>query len=212
MTTYDPIEFQFQVHNDALITESAYLCPYGLPWGATLEVTPGQADVPPGTAAIFNCRLTLDGDIIQPGCTNDQGFRLTAWRIADDADEQWGSCFYFVRPRVRTRIEIQKTDWYESDLSIYGRLSLDTDQQVSLDDHLPLRVRLRLEVDDPDVPGEWAAAWVQAGGSFSVSRSDFTGPAGQRLRVQAWFDRTDLLSSSRSDLVECIHAVTPYIG
>lgn len=212
MTSYHPIEFQFQVHNDAVVTETAYLCPYGLPWGTTLEVTPAQADIPPGVAAIFNCRLTLDGDIIRPGCTNDQGFRLTAWRVADDADEQWGSCFYFVRPRVRTRVEIQKVDWYESDLSIHGRLSLDTDQAVDLADQLPLRVRVRLEVDDPDVPGVWATAGVQPGGSFAVSRKDFFGPAGRRLRVQAWFDRTDLMASSRSDVFERIHAVAPYIG
>lgn len=211
MTTYDPIEFQFQVQNDAVVTETAYLCPYGLPWGTTLEVTPGQADIAPGTAAIFHCRLILNGTIIRPGCTNDQGFRLTAWRIADDADEQWGSCFYFVRPRVRTRTEIHKADWYESDVSIYGRLSLDTDQAVDLDDQLPLRVRVRLEFDDPDAPGVWVTTAVQPGGSFAVNRKDVYGPAGQKLRVQAWFDRTDLLSSSRSDLVECVHAVAPVI-
>ena len=56
MTTYDPIEFQFQVHNDALITESAYLCPYGLPWGATLEVTPRQAEM----IAAFDAASRLD--------------------------------------------------------------------------------------------------------------------------------------------------------
>lgn len=211
MTAYDPIEFQFQVHNDALVTEAAYLCPYGLPWGATLEVTPGQADIPPGMAAVFHCRLTLDGNIIRPGCTNDQGFRLTAWRIAQDADEQWGSCFYFVRPRVRTRIEIQNANWQDSNLSVYGRLSLDTDQQVDLTYQLPLRVRVRLEVDDPNVPGEWASAAVQPGGSFSIIRNDLSGPDGQKLRVQAWFDRTEILASSRSAMVECIHTVTPII-
>ncbi|WP_328524035.1 hypothetical protein [Kribbella sp. NBC_00359] len=103
-----------------MVTETAYLSPYWRPWGATLEVTPGQADIPPGTSAVFQCSLPLDESIIRPGCTNDQGFRLTAWRIAEDTDEQWGSCFYFIRPRVRTRTEIYKADRYESDLSIYG--------------------------------------------------------------------------------------------
>ena len=41
--SYDPIHFSFQVHNDAKVIERAYLCPEGLPWGATLEVSPSQA-------------------------------------------------------------------------------------------------------------------------------------------------------------------------
>jgi hypothetical protein len=209
MTSYDPIEFPFQVHNDATVTETAYLCPYGLPWGATLEVTPSQAEIAPGTAAIFTCRLSLDGTIIQPGCTNDQGFRLTAWRVAQDADEQWGSCFYFIRPRIRTKVEILKADWYEQELSIYGRMSLDTDQDTDLADHLPLSVRVRLETD---ASREWATAAVQPGGAFMLRRKDFAGPSGARLQAQAWFDRTDLLGSSRSTPVACDHAEAPYIG
>lgn len=207
--TYDPIQFRFQVHNDATVTETAYLVPYGLPWGATLDVIPGQAEIPPGTAAIFNCQLSLDGEIIQPGCTNDQGFRLIAWRVAQDADEQWGSCFYFIRPRVRTKIEILKADWYEEDLSIYGRLSLDTDQKVNLADHLPLQVRIRLETGSFRL---WVTVPVQPGGAFTLRRHDFAGPDEATLRVQAWFDRTDLLASSRSKLVECVHAQEPVIG
>jgi hypothetical protein len=209
MTAYDPIEFRFQVANDATVTETAYLVPDGLPWGATLDVTPAQAEIPPGTAAVFACRLTLDGTIIRPGCTNDQGFRLTAWRRAEDADEQWGSCFYFVRPRVRTRVEILGADWYEQNLSIRGQLSLDTDQPVVLADHLPLQVRIRLETDGVLA---WVVAGVQPSGIFTLHRDDFAGPSGATLRIQAWFDRTDLLGSSRSKLVEIIHAVAPIIG
>lgn len=39
-----------------------------------------------------------------------------------------------------------------------GQVSLDTDQQVDLSDNLPLRVRVRLQVDDPAVPGQWVDA------------------------------------------------------
>lgn len=209
MTTYDPIDFTFQVHNDAVVTETAYLCPSGLPWGTTLKVSPSQADIAPGTAAVFHCRLTLDGTIIEPGCTNDQGFQLTAWRVAHDADEPWGSCFYYVRPRVHTSIEIENAQWYWSDLKVHGRLSLMTDQPVHLDDELPARVRVRIDVDDPNVPGKWTTAAVHPGGSFAVHLKDFSGPDNQKLRVQAWFDRTELLSSSRSNLVECTHYVAP---
>jgi hypothetical protein len=210
--SYDPIEFPFQVHNDAEVIETAYLCPNGLPWGATLDITPAQADIPPGQAAIFKCRLTLNDSIIRPGCANDQGFRLTAWRIADDADEQWGSCFYFLRPRVRTRLEIMQGAWYEKQMSVVGLLSLDTDQQVNLSDQLPLHVRVRLERNGGNgTIAEWVTAPVQASGAFTVQRPDFTGPAGAELRIQAWFDRTDLLGSSRSDIFVCTHEVMPVI-
>ncbi len=210
--SYDPIEFPFQVHNDAKVIERAYLCPEGLPYGATLEVSPRQADIPPGQAAIFHCRLTLDEAIIRPGCSNDQGFKLTAWRIAEDADERWGSCFYFVRPRVRTKVRIVRASWYESQLAIYGVLRLDTDQPVQLAAQLPLHVRLRLEtVDSTGSAKHWTTVPVQAGGAFVLTRADFKGLDPSELRIQAWFDRTDVLSSSRSDLVVVKHGVAPVI-
>ncbi len=210
--SYNPIVFPFQVHNDARVIERAYLCPEGLPWGATLEVSPAQADIAPGEAAIFQCRVTLDPAIIRPGCANDQGFRLTAWRIANDADERWGSCFYFLRPRVRTTLRIVQATWYESQLMVYGVLGVDTDQPVQLAEQLPLRVRIRLEVAAAGGSSQWVVANVQAGGAFSFSSPSFSGPVPAQLRVQAWFDRTDLLGSSRSDVVTCNHEMTPVIG
>jgi hypothetical protein len=210
--SYDPIQFPFQVHNDATVVESAYLCPEGLPWGATLEVSPKQVDIAPGESAIFQCRLTLNPEIIKPGCANDQGFRLTAWRIAHDADERWGSCFYFLRPRIRTTLQIQKASWYESQLAVYGVLGLDTDQPVQLADQLPLRVRIRLEVTDTNgTTASWVQASVQPGGTFVYTRPDFNGLVPAQLRAQAWFDRTDLLGSSRSKLVACNHETIPVV-
>jgi hypothetical protein len=210
--SYDPIHFAFQVHNDATVIESAYLCPEGLPHGATLEVAPAQADIAPGETAIFQCRLTLNPDIIKPGCANDQGFRLTAWRTAHDADERWGSCFYFLRPRVRTTLRILQASWYETQLSVYGVLGLDTDQPVQLADHLPLSVRVRLEITHANgATARWVKASVQPGGTFMFSRPDFKGPVPADLRVQAWFDRTDLLASSRSGVVTCKHETMPVI-
>jgi hypothetical protein len=206
--SYNPIVFPFQVHNDATVIERAYLCPEGLPFGATLEVSPAHADIAPGQAAIFQCRMTLDPAIIRPGCANDQGFRLTAWRIAEDADERWGSCFYFLRPRVRTTLRIVRASWYERQLMVYGALALDTDQPVQLAAQLPLSVRIRLEtVDASGSSSRWVTASVQPGGAFT-----FTRPVPAQLRVQAWFDRTDLLGSSRSDVVTCNHEVMPVIG
>lgn len=148
----------------------------------------------------------------RPGGANDQAFQLTAWRVAHDADEPWGSCFYFVRPRVRTKIEIQRAEWFEERLSLHGRLVLDTDQSLTLAGQLPLQVRVRLEVDSAAGGGpEWVTAAVQPSGIFTVV-GPLAGSAGQVLRAQAWFDRTDLLGSSRSDSVECPHTVRPVIG
>lgn len=211
--SYDAITFPFQVHNDAKRVERAYLVPEGLPYGATLEVTPAQVDIEPGQAAIFSCRLTLDRTVIRPGCENDQGFKLTAWRIDEDADERWGSCFYFIRPRVRTTLHILQVSWYESQLTVYGSLGLDTDTGVQLAAHMPLRVRVRLEIVDSQgaATAEWVNVNVQAGGAFTISRNDFKGPVQSEVRVQAWFDRTDLLASSRSPLVTSTHQMTPVI-
>lgn len=213
--SYDTINFRFQVHNDAKRVERAYLVPEGLPYGATLEVTPSQADIDPGQAAIFFCRLTLDRNIIRPGCENDQGFRLATWRVDEDADERWGSCFYFLRPRVRTTLNILQANWYETQLSIYGVLGLDTDTGVQLASQLPLQVRVRLEVVSSSgamISAGWVKANVQPGGGFAISRPDFKGPAGAQLRVQAWFDRTDLLASSRSPLVTVPRQTAPIIA
>jgi hypothetical protein len=128
------------------------------------------------------------------------GFRLTAWRIANDADERWGSCFYFLRPRVRTTLRILQASWYETHLSIYGALGLDTDQPVQLADHLPLRVRVRLRWSLPARPRRAGRlpACSRAVRSCSPDRTSWPGAAD--LRVQAWFDRTDLLASSRSEM------------
>lgn len=211
--SYDAIEFLFQVHNDAKRVERAYLVPEGLPYGATLEITPAQADIAPGQAANFSCHLTLDRTIIQPGCQNDQGFRLTAWRIDEDADERWGSCFYFLRPRVRTTLRILQAAWYETRLSIYGQLALATDTSVQLASQLPLRVRVRLEIVDSqgNETSGWLNADVQPGGTFTISRTDWKGPEPAKLLMQAWFDRTDVLASSRSQLVVVQHETAPII-
>lgn len=209
---YDTIRFPFQVHNDATETETAYLSPEHLPYGARLEVTPAQADIAPGSAVVFQCALTIDNQIVRPGCDNDQGFLLTAWRVAHDADEKWGSCFYWLRPRVRTRLELERGYWYDGSYASYGTLSLDTDQNVTLGSQLPLTVRLRVEVisRDGDSDVQWHVIPVQPGGGFSL---DLTLEAsdGATVTTEAWFDRTVLLASSRSKPWVSVHQWAPVI-
>ncbi|WP_248763408.1 hypothetical protein [Pseudarthrobacter sp. SSS035] len=209
--TYDTIHFPFQVHNDASVSETAYLTPEHLPFGTRLEVTPSSAAVEPGTAVVFHCTLTVDDQIIRPGCDNDQGFLLTAWRVANDADERWGSCFYWLRPRVRTRLDWSRGSWYEDHFVLHGVLSLDTDTSVQLASQLPLSVRIRVDVEnDGDSEGQWHTVPVQPGGGFFLVLS-LDAPGGAIARSQAWFDRTDLLASSRSGVWESKHALTPVI-
>jgi hypothetical protein len=113
---------------------------------------------------------------------------------------------------VRTKVRIVRASWYESQLSVYGVLSLDTDQNVQLAAQLPLRVRLRLEtVDANGSAKQWITVPVQAGGAFVLTRADFKGLDPSELRIQAWFDRTDLLASSRSDVFSVKHGVAPVI-
>lgn len=211
--TYDTIQFPFQVHNDATGPETAYLTPEHLPFGTRLEVTPSSAEIEPGMAAVFQCALTLDDQVIRPGCVNDQGFLLTAWRVADDADQRWGSCFYWLRPRVRTRLELIRGQWYAGQFSVYGHLSLDTDTGLQLDSQAPLRVRIRIEVDDGgERHAQWHTVTLQQGGGFNLVLKKLDGPAGAIARTQAWFDRTDLLASARSNVRVATHTVAPVIG
>jgi hypothetical protein len=210
--TYDTIHFPFQVHNDATGPETAYLTPEHLPYGTRLEVTPSSAEIEPGSAAVFDCTLTINDQIIRPGCDNDQGFLLTAWRVADDADQRWGSCFYWLRPRVRTHLELIRGEWYEDHFSVYGRLSLDTDTGLQLGSQLPLSVRIRVEVEaDGEVEAHWHTVPVQQGGGFNLVL-EIGGPGGAIARSQAWFDRTDLLASARSNVRESKQGLAPVIG
>lgn len=88
---YPLIHFPMQVHNDRTRTEVAALVPKGLPYGSKLTISPQEWAIPTGEARVFNCTLQLDEDIIRPGCDNDSGFLLTAWRRGGEADEIWGS-------------------------------------------------------------------------------------------------------------------------
>lgn len=200
---YDPIEFQMQVHNDYIEPEIAALVPDGLPYGSRLEVSPAEAIIPPGQAQVFTCKLILHDDIIQPGCDNDKGFLLSAWRRDVEADELWGSCFYHVRPRYRTTIELIRGTWYQGRLSVYGRWKLvNTEVSPSLDGPLVIRVRLLFHDENNQTRTVWKTVALSGDGSFNlVSDAE----KGSEVIVQAWFDRTDHYGSSVSNEVAYKH-------
>ncbi len=199
-SSFEPIAFEFQVHNDYVEAELASLVPNSLPWGMTLEVSPAEAKIEPAQSAIFRCKLTLNPQIIQPGCTNDQGFLLTAWRRAEDSDEKWGSCFYFVRPRYKTKVNIMRGYWEAYRLFVVGEWLLTTDEEVDLSDQLPRFVRVRIEIEDADkdVRVLWRQVAVQENGLFRLEIPDLEARDPAEATIQVWFDRTDLLGSSVS--------------
>ncbi len=193
---YAPIHFPMQVHNDRLSTEVAALVPKGLPYGSKLTISPREWAIPSGEARVFNCTLELDEAIIRPGCDNDGGFLLTAWRRGGEADEIWGSCFYHVRPRFQTRIELVRGTWFHGRVTIHGLLQALTDEPLDLGDDLPLFVRIRMLVDGPGGPVHWRTVPVQANGGFELDTQIADGKA---MIAQAWFDRSVRLGSSVSN-------------
>lgn len=204
---YQPIEFAFQVHNDAVESEWASLVPDRLPWGYTLEVSPAEARIDSGKARIFHCKLTIDESVVRPGCDNDSGFLLTAWRRAEDSDEKWGSCFYFVRPRYETELTLTDGYWLHSRLTVNGRLDVVTGDPVDLSDQPQrfVRIRVRLDKGGGDEVTFWRTAPVAADGTFALSVEDGIVESGAEARVQAWFDRTDRLGSSTSNELPLKH-------
>jgi hypothetical protein len=133
--------------------------------------------------------------------------------LAEDSSENWGSCFYFLRPRLKTSLEIVQGLWYKDQLGAYGVLKILGEQQVSVASQLPLNVRLRIDVEGGDDLPEpvWVIKGVEANGTFRVNIKDFPGSPGAVARVQAWFDRTDLLGSSRSEVREFEHNAEPVV-
>jgi hypothetical protein len=191
---YDPIVFPMQVHNDRNQSETAALVPEGLRDGMKLTISPREHRIPSGEARIFTCTLELDRDVIRPGCDNDSGFLLTAWRRGGEADARWGSCFYHVRPRFKTMIELQQGSWFHGRMTLTGLMQPLTDAPLDLTEDMPLVARIRMLIDGGQVI--WRAAQIAADGSFSL---DITQDDGKVMVTQAWFDRTDRLASSVSN-------------
>lgn len=194
---YETTEFVYSVHNDAPWRETAYLVPTGLPWGATLEITPAEAVIASGGSAIFRCTLTVDQQIIRPGCSNDQRFLLTAWRVAYDADERWGSCLYFVRPRLATRVAITHSSWVDSHLIVIGTWQVTSDQPFDLGRNPAGDLRLRVAFTGATLPPLWRTTRIEPGGGFRIDLDDVDMDSTHAV-VQAYYERTDLYASAVS--------------
>lgn len=193
---FDPVTFRMQVHNDRSMTEIAALVPEGLRDGMRLTISPAEWAIPSGEARIFTCTLQLDHDLIRPGCDNDSGFLLTAWRRGGEADARWGSCFYHIRPRFRTALKLLRGGWHEGRLVLYGQLDPLTDAPLDLAQDMPLFARIRLQFDGETGPVSWRTVQIGPDGSFVL---DTQQKDGKTVVAQAWFDRTDRLGSAVSN-------------
>jgi hypothetical protein len=114
---YDPIDFDYSVHNDAIRTEYAYLEPDNLPAGMKLTVTPSRQPVPPKSTVTFHCRLELDEAVIDAGCRSDRQFRIVTWRQDPESSVRWGGVHYKVMPRKRCAATL--TGWWDYSNTIH---------------------------------------------------------------------------------------------
>lgn len=193
---YDPITFPMQVHNDRNAAELAALVPEGLRDGIKITISPREWEIPSGEARTFTCTLEIDRDVIVPGCDNDSGFLLTAWRRGGEADARWGSCFYHVRPRFRTLLELHGGYWFHDRLTVQGMLIPVSDDPIDLADDMPLVARIRTQLDGDGGPVVWHVVQINPDGRFAL---DTAATGGKVVAVEAWFDRTDRLGSSVSN-------------
>jgi hypothetical protein len=133
---------------------------------------------------------------VRPGCSNDSGFLLTAWRRAGEADEIWSSCFYHIRPRFRTNLELVRGTWLQGRIVVHGLLHVLADMAIDLTKDQPLVAWIRMLTDEPNGAVVWRAVPIQSDGRFVLNA---TVENGKTMVVEAWFDRTNQLGSSVSN-------------
>ena len=102
-----------------------------------------------------------------PVC-NDSRFTLTAWRRDGDADEIWGSWFFYIRPRFKPRIRFVRSSWGHGRLTVYGVLGVLTDATISLADDMPIVIRARLFLDGGRGDTVRSAVTAQGNGNFQL--------------------------------------------
>ena len=190
---YQPVEFDFSVHNAGVTAEESYLEPEHLPFGMTLTVSPPWQVVPAGATVLFHCRLALDSRIVAAGCRNDRRFRITAWREHPESAERWGGVEYEIRPREKTAVSVSGSWDYKNLVELQGKVTPN-----------PGGGTARLRLDYANHQARWVKVNVSASGAFAWTE---TSPANTRLLdVVALFDGNRLYASARSAV---IHVIPP---
>lgn len=186
---FEPVEFDFSVHNAGIRPELAYLEPDGLPYGMQLTVTPPFRTIASGKTAIFQCKLELDERIIRTGCENDRRFRIHAWREDPESSARWGGVEYEIRPREKTQAQLAGT-WDEGhNIELKGTVSPAPGGGV---------VRIRL--DFPQLQPTWIAVNCAPAGQFEWKGK---APSGNfSVRAVAVFEGNKKFASARSNDLE----------
>ena len=182
---YDPVEFDFSLHNAGWHSEIAYLEPQNLPYGMQLTVTPARQTIPPKATVLFRCKLALDNQILDAGCQSDREFHIVAWRVEGHTAVRWGGVAYKVKPRKATTTTL--TGYWNSDGSIHlsGGVSADPGGGV-------IHVRIAFA----GIAARWQAATIAAGGTFTLT---VTAPAGStELDSMALYEGSAMMGPSRS--------------
>jgi hypothetical protein len=182
---YEPVEFEYSVHNEASREEYAYLEPDGLAYGMKLTVTPHGQVVPPKSTVIFRCKLELDDKVLDAGCGSDRQFRLITWRRDPESSTKWGGVQYKVRPRKKCVVTLKGYWDYSDGIKIDGLINPDPGGGV---------VRLRLAFEGKDLV--WIPLTLSAGGFFTWEGSS---PGGStRLGAVASFEGTAVYGPATS--------------
>jgi hypothetical protein len=185
---YEPVEFDYSVHNDASREEYAYLEPDGLSHGMQVTVTPPGQFIPPKSTVIFRCKLELDDKVLDAGCSSDRQFRLVTWRRDPESTTKWGGVQYKVRPRKKCAVTLKGYWDYGDRIQINGLVSPDPGGDI---------IRLRLAFEGLDAV--WVTLPLSAGGVFTWkgSRSGVS----MSLGVVAAFEGTAVYGPARYTLV-----------
>lgn len=153
---FQPIEFDFSVHNDGVTPELAYLEPDGLPYGMTLTVTPPEQTIPAHGTVLFRCTLRLDDAIIRTGCENDQRFQLHAWRRDPESTVRWGGVEYEIKPRVKTVATLGGQWDYSNSVRLDGTITPNPGGGIA-----------NLRVDFQNHQARWISVALTGVGTFS---------------------------------------------
>ncbi len=104
-------------------------------------------------------------------------------------------------------MELERGHWTNKVIGLYGRLAVTTSEDIDISGQLPQIVRIRLEIH-PEDKIIWRTVPANGDGSFSVDIEDgIAAEDGHSITAQAWFDRTDLLGSSVSDVLQIKRSV-----
>ncbi|QUS59043.1 hypothetical protein [Pseudovibrio brasiliensis] len=171
----DPVHFTFEVNNKGSYVEKVTLVPVGLDSGATVMIYPSHMQIAPFSRGSFRVQVQLEERLLDALCNKDIDFRLEVWRDDDHTQERWGSSRYVIKPRRRTKIELDGTISPER-VRLFGAVTPDIGAQEIL-----------LNIKRANEPALWERITLGPASTFDF---ELTGlfSAGDEVRAVAYFD------------------------